>query len=133
MITLSGRLEPHPSAEILLRSSTEPYGRAVADDETARALLLPNEKEMIADFAAHPHPRVLNLIVRGQDPTDLHVITTQLNSGALQNVSSSTQTVFCPLGKIALSLVLEDGSEMGLHLLPEGQVVLFYMHRFLAV
>ncbi|KAL5966504.1 hypothetical protein TSMEX_005743 [Taenia solium] len=122
MITLSGRLEPHPSAEILLRSSTEPYGTAVTDDETDRALFLPNEKEMIADFAAHPHPRVLNLIVRGQDPTDPHVITAQLNSGALQNVSSSTQTVFCPLGKIALSLVLEDGSEMGLHLLPEGQV-----------
>ncbi|KAH9284288.1 hypothetical protein ECG_02550 [Echinococcus granulosus] len=122
MITLSGRLEPHPSAEILLRSSTDSYGTAVTKDGATRALLLPNEKEMIADFAAHPHPRVLNLIVRGQDPTDLHVITAQLNSGALQNISSSTQNVFCPLGKIALSLILEDGSEMGLHLLPEGQV-----------
>lgn len=94
---------------------------AIANDEASEALL-PNEKEMIADFAGHPHPRVLNLIVRGQDPTDLHVITAQLNSGALQNVSTSAQNVFCPLGKIALSLVMEDGSEMGIHLLPEGQV-----------
>lgn len=124
LITLSGHLDPHPSAETLLRSTTDSYGVAIVNEETSQALL-PNEKEMIADFASHPHPRVLNLIVRGQDPTDLNVVTAQLNSGSLQNASSSSQNVFCPLGKIALSLVLEDGSEMGLYLLPEGQVESF--------
>ncbi|VDD81734.1 unnamed protein product [Mesocestoides corti] len=121
MITLSGQLEPHPSVDALLRSSTDLYG-AVEGDEAARQPLLPNEKKMVADFVAHPHPRVLELVVRGRDPTDVHVVTATLNSDALQNVSSASQSVSCPLGKIALSLVLEDGSEIGLHQLPKGQV-----------
>nr|CUU97640.1 hypothetical transcript [Hymenolepis microstoma] len=121
VITLSGHLEPHPSAETLLRSTTDSFGAAIVNEEVSQAIL-PNEKEMIADFASNPHPRVLNLIIRGQDPPDLNVVTAQVNSNDLPNASSSNQNVFCPLGKLALSLVLEDGCEMGLHLLPEGQV-----------
>ncbi len=121
MITLSGQLEPHPSADDLLRTATDAYITAATEEE-AQQLLLPNEKEMIADFAAHPHPRVLNLAVRGRDPGDVHVVTATLNSGVLQNMSSVSQSVACPLGKISLSLVLEDGSEIGLHQLPQGQV-----------
>lgn len=103
MITLSGQLEPHPSAENPLSQ-------------------LPNEKEMTADFNL-PHPRVLNLAVRGRHDDDLQVVTSVVQSGLSESgYPLDTAQTTCPLGKIALSLILFDGSAINLHETTPGQL-----------
>ncbi|BHF71879.1 hypothetical protein SprV_0401494000 [Sparganum proliferum] len=121
MITLSGRLEPHPSADQILRAMPEVYASGTL--ETPLHPLLSNEQEMTADFTM-PHPRILNLDVRGRDPNDPKVVTGVADSANFlhddNNISSNSAV--CPMGKVSLTLRMADGKELLLHELPRGQV-----------
>ncbi|VDL98812.1 unnamed protein product [Schistocephalus solidus] len=119
MITLSGRLEPHPSADQFLRVMPDVYA-----SEMPSHPILSNEQEMTADFTM-PHPRILNLDVRGQDPNDPKVVTGATDSAnflgdSTSNISSNSAV--CPMGKVSLTLRMTDGKELLLHELPRGQV-----------